>query len=668
MPLKKDQNATQRLLEVIRSKDSSAHLKQDAGKKKTFQGFKPEDRPKDRSENRPGQAVTVKEPVVGVDLKNQAIRIVVCSKNKSGFALHAWHEETCPHALGTQDFVQQLQKALRSVFSNINKKTGFKPRIWVTGDFSVEDFQLVNIPRVSKKQIPWTLLWTLKNEGQANLENSILDFEILGERIDKGVTKTRILAALLSKKEVNQIQKAFDKAGFKLAGVTSTSLALLSMFKSGVLSFKEQNRAVIYMEDEGSRIDIAQNNTLLMHRQIRTGLNSIVEEYDNAQAESTEISTKQGDSLQKNKKELLYLLEQKQDDPETSEQDADVKAALDLVQPAYIRLIRQVERTFSYHTRTMGYDPVERVYLCGELAALLQVRESFARELGVEVQVLDPFAGKVHLLIPAPESLTQRIQFAGAMGLGLSESCNVLNFIETFQDRLQHRQQRLIWMASTAAIFGLLFFMAGFEGWQFSRLHSGQRALEEKKQELLKDENRLQDLEQQYNEVKQNRAVAEYRDLKKQVQEKRDSWDRYVKRYKPVAILSSFLSLVPENVSINELYTYFQDEAREQIEFIQQKKEERDKSDTILYSDEGGWFKLRLPEKGRKSGERLFKDILVVNGILTSQPETMHLALDDFKEDINKSPFFEVLYSFDEKHMFPDLGNVLKFKLVIQLS
>ena len=97
--------------------------------------------------------------------------------------------------------------------------------------------------------------------------------------------------------------------------------------------------------------------------------------------------------------------------------------ALNLLRPILERTVRQIERTIEYYQSHFDTEPMETVFLGGEIAARGHLFKFISEQLSPKVIAIDPFdTPELQAKTALPEDNADRIAYGPAFGLALEGS------------------------------------------------------------------------------------------------------------------------------------------------------------------------------------------------------------------------------------------------------
>jgi HAMP domain-containing protein len=161
---------------------------------------------------------------------------------------------------------------------------------------------------------------------------------------------------------------------------------------------------------------------------------------------------------------------------ELAEQDI-----VELILPAVERLVRQIERTFEYHTTTMGNEPVEQIFFSGAICTNKLIVQYMYSQLGIESRMLDPLNPESPSLgkIEVPQSIAERMEYNLVVALALSDNSYTPNLLYTFRDKERARSALAVDKAIYAVTILILAVLFGVYMWQQNTISEtrGQKAM-----------------------------------------------------------------------------------------------------------------------------------------------------------------------------------------------
>ena len=440
--------STEKLLDVIRRKESDQ-----APEIKSPEIKKPSVTPS------PGRNVKVvrsskvsagKPVTVGIDIGHEYLRIVKTTKGDTKPTLINQKRAPVPSTLRqSSEFNGFLKNELNS-FCGVNKNA----QLWAIMSAANVEVHHIRIPRVEKNQIETVVNFTIKKESPVDENETILDFEVLGETLDQGVNKYDIMYYTAPRREVEELQELFSHAGWPLTGISITPFAMQNIFRTEWIPGYDGTAASLFIGNDFSRIDIYSHGNLVMTRGIKAGISSLlellVESINDRIAQPTDGTTPELCD-KKRAREIISSLSP--DSPDLTLQDRyglSEQEIWETVLPAMERLIRQVERTFEYLTETLGNERVNKIYVSGVMNVYQAIVDYVGEQLGISAEMFDPLSSDIACGYVGEEMyscVSERIAMAPAVAIALSDNTRTPNFLFTRQDKQYAAQAKRINMA-----------------------------------------------------------------------------------------------------------------------------------------------------------------------------------------------------------------------------
>ncbi|MCG6892948.1 MAG: hypothetical protein LJE65_05030 [Desulfobacteraceae bacterium] len=434
--------------------------------------------------------------------------------------------------------------------------------IWAAIPSTNVDTRYLLIPKVPKKQIANAVYWSHRREQAFNEKETLFDFEVIGEVTEEGSQRLAVVSCAAPREEIVTLQKLFSKSGFPLTGITIVPFVIQNMLRTEWLSSEGGNICSLFIGRDWSRIAIFSNANLVLMRDIKTGLQSMVE------VTAEELAGKAASIPEDPDEEELSLVAFDEptpemevsaawslfrsfldgslsNDPPAGERGALPHVPADAVYRAIVpvldRVVRQVERTLDHFYLNVGKERVKTIYISGPVIGQERVIDYFASQLGLPLELLDPFATELPEAVEVvpPESAQRRGVFAPALGLALSGEGRTPNFLHTYRDREQTQRIRRRNQGILAAAAVLFLALGGVFFLQVQQLRSKRAQEASLQQELDRfiprvDQNLILQLTTQ--------AISDYTDV-----------DAYANRYLGIAVLNEIFQTVPENIRLSDL-------------------------------------------------------------------------------------------------------------------
>ncbi|MBU4288645.1 MAG: hypothetical protein KKI12_10800 [Proteobacteria bacterium] len=433
--------------------------------------------------------------------------------------------------------------------------------IWCIMSAARVDIKRFLIPKVPKKQIENTVFWKVKKDTHFDEKESIFDYRVQDEVIEKGTSKLSVISYIAPKNEVKEIKDLFSRIDFPLTGISIDPFAIQNLFSAGWIPTSDNTITNLHIGHDWSRIDIYSKGNLVLTRGIKSGVNSmiqsIMDEY-NERIKTTSILEMAGEEDESGKGEdhmdmeqaRKVLLSLRPDLPPLTEKDLGYQLKkeeiFELIQPAVSRFVRQVERTFEHYISIFDEDSVGKVYNSGGVHFYGQLIDYIGEKLGIEMEISDPlnpdknpYLGDVTL----PELISSRAPYALAVGIALSDNDRTPNFIFTYKDK---KRKDVITRISRSIFVTTMLTLSIAFGFFLWALSSG----EHKKEEIVRLNQQLEQLGPRVNKDLILQMAAK-------IENKHQNLKEYSERFQVMAVINEISALTPSNIKLLSLTADF---------------------------------------------------------------------------------------------------------------
>lgn len=390
---------------------------------------------------------------VGVDIGEKNLKLVKMTRpsDQRRELLDFTNVPLEPHIAKDSPEFSQLLNAALSDFCGLSDQCD----LWAIMSSALVEMRDIRIPsKVPRKQIFNAVYWTLKKEIPFNEKESIFNFEVIGDIVEKGVNKTAVRVCIAPKEEINQLRDLFANAGHTLAGISISPFAIQNLLRDQWIQISEATVASLYVGRDRSRINIFSSGNVILTRGIKTGMNSLIKgimeglleaqkesDLKLAQEEGPHLSMLEGEAPMNLEPARKLLFSLAPDSPCLSEKDPGYSLKeediFNMILPGLERIVRQIERSFEHYSATFGNNGVSKLYIGGEINQIKKLVGFIQEQAGLPIDIIDPFAPGTPSLgkLTPPGSISERSSFVPAVGMALSSNAHTPNFLFTYKDR-----------------------------------------------------------------------------------------------------------------------------------------------------------------------------------------------------------------------------------------
>ncbi len=577
------------------------------------------------------KALTFQKAIgIGIEIGNRCIKIAKINRiSDKSFELVDYDSIDVEQA--DKFDTPRLAKALAAILTRFC--TGLKRYdIWCCVASAKVETRCIRIPKLPKKQIPNAVFWTFSKEVSFSDKDMLLDFRILGDVNENGMTKTQVMTFTIPIAETEALKKLFSRTGHPLTGISIVPFAIQNLLKTGIVQETGKNTCCLFIGRDWSRITIYANGDLILSRGIKAGMHSMIdaiaEQYRHPSTtdmpptlgmeEREDTHPEEEDEYHAAAQEDFYRFLDPGCTTANRSQDGEPVDIFQIISPAIDRLIKQVERTIAHFSQHFKRSSVSDILISGKMTANPTVISHIGAQLGVPVNILNPF--------PHPHAFTQKVTIPGlpadkesfvpAIGIGLSSNELTPNFLFTYRHREKRNRARQIRIGISAASIGFLALL--FCGFLWQEHHLSVKAMEV---------NRLiQKRDAFHVPLTQDLVMALYA----KVNQKRNRITTLSRRYFSSAVMAEVIHLTPANIQL-----------------------------IALSAD----MDAPPPNSKTQTGSSL-----VITGVVTGDKIRFETDLASFMLSIDDSPLFNKPVVKNKRLQFLDDQPVLRFSIQFELA
>ncbi len=312
--------------------------------------------------------------VLGLDIGKTSIKIAQISKGKKGK----------PVLVGADllDIPMEAQRdeAIREelivdIIKGAIKKAGTdaKSAITIISDPSVV-VRNIELPDMSKKDLKEIIKWQVGEYIPFDVEDAIIDFAILGDKISDGEKKQKALMIAVPRSLVENHMELVAKAGLSIQVIEVIPTALLRAF---VVNYPKQLDNAVALIDIGisnTNLSVILEQKIVFHRSLDLGANNIIQAI--ARKLRVDLGTARNFSHQYG---LLPTIE-------TDEALTTKKA----ISNALNEIIKEISRSFEFFHSFAYASDIRTVYISGGCAKITGITDFFKDKLRIPTKEFNP--------------------------------------------------------------------------------------------------------------------------------------------------------------------------------------------------------------------------------------------------------------------------------------
>ncbi|RYY00409.1 type IV pilus assembly protein PilM [bacterium] len=321
------------------------------------------------------------EPVIGIDITNEAVIISQLRKTKNGIELEKLVSASTPQnairdgeIIDTGSVAQVIQELMEK-----NQIVATKALTTVSGQAVI--IRTIQFPSMSPKELKEVVLHEAERYIPFAMEDVNVDFQILEEIEDEGINKVEVLLVAAQKQFINSYVETFVIAGLKLIGIDVASFAVaraLSSVENGSLGSGEPI-VLVLIRGETTDINVFQNGMPKFSRSIPIGSTTFIETI------ATNLSVSLEEAIQIFDKVVVPLAGQNVSD------DQMVELASNEIRTTLRELTTEIQRSLDYY-QSQGSERVQQLILCGRGAKIKNLDKHLSMNLGLDVEISNPIS------------------------------------------------------------------------------------------------------------------------------------------------------------------------------------------------------------------------------------------------------------------------------------
>jgi type IV pilus assembly protein PilM len=350
-----------------------------------------------------------KDKVVGFDIGAGSVKMVHLIKKEEGLKLIKAEVREIPRSDDDNLRDEEIVAALKDF---LHRGGGRASRVFVAMDCPETAVKVIRAPYMTKSELRKGITLEAGNYFPFSIKDSVLDFEVLGDVVEKGVRKYEVAVAVSPQRTVEKYLSLLSKAGIKPVSLVPYAEALYKLAERAYLK-TEETVSFISIGETCSELIIFREKALMFMRKIPVTGRDFTKALTGVLVSDrgrTELTFKEAEKI---KKEVGMPPEGAEEIIDGAISTTQIRAML---RAPLEHLADEIERSFAYYREKTGGGRIDSVVLFGGGAALTGLISFLSEELGVKVTLGDPLEG----IETGPEAVPERdmisYRLAGAIG------------------------------------------------------------------------------------------------------------------------------------------------------------------------------------------------------------------------------------------------------------
>lgn len=396
-----------------------------------------------------------KDHIIGIDIGSYSVKIAQFASREDGLYLIKAELKDIGAYKDVESYGRGVDSALRYLIRGMDLK---RASVIVSINCSSTAIKKVTIPYMPKSELYEGIMLASKNYFPFQIDKSVLDFEVMGDIVQKGIRKYEVMVGVCPSDTVNKYLSILKKAGIEPSSFVSASYSLQKIAQA--LSIKEGGiKCYVDIGSLHTELIICKEGLLVFSRKIPVCGSDFTKALTDAV-----VSDRGKIQLSLEEAERLKCDIGMPEESDLKMVDNKIPAAqfLAMLRAPAEHLANEIGRCFDYYNEEAGYGKINSVTILGGGASLSGLIKFLSKELGVEVKLgnaLEAVKVVANSRIQAPDKISHRLGLA--IGCALTEARG-LNLLPTeIKDHMRRTVKRGTIEAAVTAfvIISILLFV-----------------------------------------------------------------------------------------------------------------------------------------------------------------------------------------------------------------
>lgn len=362
-----------------------------------------------------------KEYVVGIDIGSYSIKLIQLACKEDGlYPVKAEIKE-----LGITSDAESYDKAAVSALKHLIKGVDIKKSsVIVSINCSHTSIKKVTVPYMPKSELREGIMLEAKSYFPFQTDQSVLDFEVMGDVVEKGVRKYEVTVGVCPLSTVNRYLALIQKAGIKPASFISTSYAMqrlaqeVSQKSSGVQCYLD-------IGELHTELIICKEGALAFSRKIPLCGSDFTKAMTGAVVSDkgrVQLSTEEAEKIKRD------VGMPDESDAKLIDDKIPAGHILAMLRTPAEHLVNEIDRCFDYYREESGGNKINSVTIFGGGASLGGLIKFLSKGLGMDVKLGDALEilKSQKGIIQDREKISHRMDLAVGAALTHARGMNLL--------------------------------------------------------------------------------------------------------------------------------------------------------------------------------------------------------------------------------------------------
>jgi len=327
-----------------------------------------------------------KDHIVGIDIGSYSVKAAELAVREGGPCLVKAELKEIGISEDAESYEEETISALKYIVRGMDLK---RSKTIVSINCSYTAVKKVTVPYMPKSELREGIMLEAKSYFPFRTDQSVLDFEVMGDVVEKGIRKYEVMVGVCPLNTVNKYLSLVHKAGIKPASFISVSYALqklaqeLSRKASGTLCYVD----IGHLHTE---LIICKDGALVFSRKIPVFGN------DFTKAMTASLISEKGKvqfSTEEAEKIKCDIGMPQDNDSRIIENKIPANQVLAMLRTPAENLANEINRCFDYYREESGSGKINSVTIFGGGASLSGLTKFLSQELTLQVVLGDSMEG-----------------------------------------------------------------------------------------------------------------------------------------------------------------------------------------------------------------------------------------------------------------------------------
>ena len=392
-----------------------------------------------------------KDYIVGLDIGTSSVKLVQFIKKQDGLRLLKADLREILHPDDDALRGEEIASALKDLLKGIDVK---KSKIIASINCPMTSVKKITAPYMPRNELREGIKLEARSYFPFPIADALLDFEILGDVVEKGIRKYEVAVVASPKMTVNAYIALLGKAGIKPASLIPCSYALQKLAEQ---SYSEEGKTQCFL-DVGrhyTELLVFRGRNLLFSRKIPISNGDFTKAMTRVLVSDRGKTALTLDEAEKIKREVGIP-------PEGESKIIDNKIStiqlLSMLRAPLEQLVDEIERSFAYYREETGGGEIDSLVLFGGGASLGGLIKFLSEELGIEVRLGDPLKA----LEIEKDAIHDRDKISYRLGLAVGAALSEAKGVNLLPVEIKEETKRTFKRATLEALAAAVILIFAF--------------------------------------------------------------------------------------------------------------------------------------------------------------------------------------------------------------